>query len=158
MRNMKKIEFEKFLSIVSNDLYSFAYILIPDDLQASQLVVDSIQSLIISKRHTIDELFVDKKNSDHSLELLQIKRILMGNVYHLAKRRYQQIKLSIENDDIDAFYSLEVDEKSILFLKDKLKYSIEEISIVTEKTIQEVQSYLFASRAKMESFLSEERA
>jgi len=146
---MKRIDFEKFLSLISNDLYSFAYILIPDDLQAGQLVVDSIQNFLISKKDNVEKLF-EARDKDLAKELMPIKRSLLKLVFELAKKRYHQIKLSIANEDgVNDFYSLEFDEKAVLFLREKLKLSLEEIAIVSGKNLSEVHAYLYSARVKM---------
>lgn len=149
MDNMKRLDFEKFLSLISNDLYSFAFILIPDDLQAGQLVVDSIQTYLISKKENLNQLF-SARNADLNRELAPIKRALLKLVFELAKKRYHQIKLSIsEKYEENDFYSLEFDEKSVLFLREKLKLSLEDIAVISGKTLSEVQAYLFSARTNM---------
>ena len=47
---MKSEELQKFIQNLSPELYSFAYVLVPDDLQASQLMIDGVQSFLIQKK------------------------------------------------------------------------------------------------------------
>lgn len=146
---MKRIEFEKFLPILSSELYSFAYVLLPDDLQAGQLVVDSIQAYLIQKREYIETLF-SNKNKDNHFEFNKIKKETLQLVYELAKKRFHQIRLSIEEtEDKKDFFHFEFDEKAALFLKDKMKMTNDEISILMMKTKIEVLSSLFSARSKM---------
>lgn len=146
---MKRIEFEKFLPLLSSELYSFAFVLIPDDLQAGQLVVDSIQAFLIQKRETIELLF-QSKNKENNIEFNRIKKETLQLVYELAKKRFHQIRLSIEEtEDKRDFFHLEFDEKASLYLKDKAKMTNEEIAILTMRTKSEVLASLFSARTKM---------
>jgi hypothetical protein len=146
---MKKMDFEKFLLQVSQDLYGFAFILIPDDLQAGQLVADSVQAYVLSKKEFLVEIF-NSKNKSLSDELILIKRDLLKNIYELAKKRYQQLKLSLsESSNKEDFYSLEFDEKATLYLKEKLKWGFENVAVITAMTKSEISAYLYSARIKM---------
>lgn len=146
---MKRIDFENFLSLISQDLYSYAYVLIPDDLQAGQLIFDSITAYLISRKDNLDTLFTSK-SKDLSNELIPLKKELLKLVYDLAKKRFHQLKLSIDiKENLEGFYSLDFDEKSCLFLKDKAKYSVDDIATITNKSRNEVLANLYSARVKM---------
>jgi len=53
---MKIEELQKYIQNLSPELYSFAYVLIPDDLQASQLMIDCVQSFLIQKKPLIEKM------------------------------------------------------------------------------------------------------
>ena len=53
MDQMKTSDLEKFIQSQSLDLYSMAFILIPDDLQASQLMIDTVTAFLVQKSPTI---------------------------------------------------------------------------------------------------------
>jgi len=58
---MKIEELQKYIQNLSPELYSFAYVLIPDDLQASQLMIDCVQSFLIQKKGLVDKMVLSKK-------------------------------------------------------------------------------------------------
>lgn len=146
---MKRIELEKFLSAISPELFSFAFVLIPDDLQAGQLIIDSIQGYIVSKREMIEDLLkIKTKNQSNNLQFL--KKDLLRLIYELSRKRYHQLRLSINDmENNNDFYSLEFDEKATLFLKEKLKFTIEDVANITMKTKGEAEAFLFGARMKM---------
>lgn len=146
---MKKVDFEKILSLLSVDLYSFGYALIPDDLQAGQLTVDGLTAYLVSKQ-TILETMLQTNSSELKNEIPKIKIDLLKVVYDLAKKRFYQVRVSIENEHLnDGFYHLEFDEKAALYLKDKMKLTNEEISVITMRTRAEVLASLYSGRLKM---------
>ena len=53
---MKTEELQKYIQNLSPDLYSFAYVLVPDDLQASQLMIDCVQSFLIQKKSLVERM------------------------------------------------------------------------------------------------------
>jgi len=146
---MKKIDFEKILSLISSDLYSFGYALIPDDLQAGQLSVDAITAYLVSKKIVLEQLL--NTNTDTlKNEIPKIKMDLLKVIYDLAKKRFYQVRVSIESEHLnDGFYHLEFDEKAALYLKDKMKLSNDEISVVTMRSRAEVLASLYSGRLKM---------
>jgi hypothetical protein len=146
---MKRLEFEKLLSLLGHDLFSFAFILIPDDLQAGQLVVDAIGSFLISHNAKAITMAQSKIKINQS-EVLFMKKELLRNVYELARKRYHQIKLSInEIENKNDFYSLDFDEKAVLYLKEKCDYNVDEVSVIVLKTRSETLGYLYGARIKM---------
>ena len=148
-KNMKRIDFEKFLSILSSDLYSFAFILIPDDLQAGQLVVDAMQAYLITNKKNLEDFF-QTKSSDLNVFFAPIKKEVLKLIYELAKKRFHQIRLSIEDiSKKEGFYHLELEEKAAIFLKDKMKLNNDEISLLTMRSKSEVLSALYSARIKM---------
>lgn len=146
---MKKSDFEKFLSLQSQDLYSFGFILIPDDLQAGQLAVDAISHFLISHKSEL-ETFFSYKSREIEKHLAKFRVEMLKNIYDIAKKRYSQLKLSLNfEDESSAFYQLDFDEKAVLYLKEKAKFNLDDISIVTNKTNAEVIAYLNSGRFKL---------
>lgn len=146
---MKKIDFEKILSLLSSDLYSFGYALIPDDLQAGQLSVDAITAYLVSKKVIIENLLMEN-NENLKNEIPKIKMDLLKVIYDLAKKRFYQVRVSIESEhQNDGFYHLEFDEKAALYLKDKMKLTNDEISVITMRSRAEVLASLYSGRLKM---------
>ena len=146
---MKTIELEKLIKNLSTDLYSFAYILIPDDLQATQLMIDSVSAFIIQNKSLID-----KWSSTNESELVHnsndIKNYLYKSMYELSKKRYNQIRTSLKAiEDSSGFFSLDFDDKVCLFLKEKTDFELDKIEFILGQTRTEVLAHLYSARLKM---------
>ena len=93
---MKTLDLEKYIQNLSTDLYSFAFILIPDDLQATQLMIDSVSAFMIQKKDLIESL--TKKGESHLLANTEdIKIQLYKLMYEMSKKRYHQLRMSFKN-------------------------------------------------------------
>lgn len=148
---MKTLELEKFIQHLSPDLYSFAYILIPDDLQASQLMIDSVAAFIIQKKSLIEKWTASASDQQYSQD---IKIHLYKSMYELSKKRYNQLRMSFKDiEDNSGFFSLDFDEKAVLFLQERTDFSLELIEFILAKTRAEVLAFLYSARIKMVSHL-----
>lgn len=148
---MKTIDLEKFIQNLSTDLYSFAFILIPDDLQATQLMIDSVSVLMIKNKALIEKWkSADVKEVvNHSLD---IRIHLYKSMYDLSKKRYNQLRLSFkEIEDGAGFFSLAFDDKAALFLQERTEFSLELIEFILGKTRGEVLAHLYSARMTMVS-------
>jgi hypothetical protein len=150
---MKTIELEKFIQHLSTDLYSFAFILIPDDLQATQLMIDSVSAFLIKNK-----AMVEKWKSASENELLQhseeIRINLYKAMYDLSKKRYHQLRLSFKNiEDSSGFFSLDFDDKAVLFLQERTDFSLELIEFIVAKSRGEILAHLYSARMTMVSKL-----
>lgn len=148
---MKTIDLEKFIQNLSTDLYSFAFILIPDDLQATQLMIDSVSVLMIKNKALIEKWkSADVKEVvNHSLD---IRIHLYKSMYDLSKKRYNQLRLSFkEIEDGAGFFSLAFDDKAALFLQERTEFSLELIEFILGKTRGEVLAHLYSASMTMVS-------
>ena len=148
---MKTIDLEKYIQNLSTDLYSFAFILIPDDLQATQLMIDSVSAFMIKNK-----VLVDKWKSAKEGEVLahsqDIRIHLYKAMYELSKKRYSQLRLSFkEIEDSSGFFSLAFDDKAVLFLQERTEFSLELIEFILGKTRGEVLAHLYSARMTMVS-------
>jgi hypothetical protein len=167
---MKNNELEKFIQNQSPDLYSFAYVLIPDDLQATQLMIDSVSRLLIQKKSLVESWV--KKNVETEVEsndYLQndILLNLLKSTYEISKKRYSQLKISL-SDQVGVnsqFFTLDFEDKAVLFLKEKLNFEMASIEFVTGLSKSEILAHLYSARIllsekldkKRESILPQER-
>lgn len=150
---MNTKELESYLKTLHPDLYSFSYILIPDDLQASQLIVDAIANVLIDRRELIDRILKSEKAEAEKIEL---KNFLFRAIYLLARKRFHQIKSSMNLHNLEAFYHLELDERALLFLKHKMKWGKDQMNFVTTLGSEEIVSILTKSRMNLSRDLKEE--
>ena len=148
---MKTLELEKYIQNLSPDLYSFAYILIPDDLQASQLMIDSVAAFIIQKKSLIEKWTASAADDQYSQD---IKIHLYKSMYELSKKRYNQLRMSFKDiEDNSGFFSLDFDEKAVLFLQERTEFPLDLIEFILAKTRAEVLAFLYSARIKMVSNL-----
>lgn len=146
---MKTQELQKYIQNLSPELYSFAYVLIPDDLQASQLMIDCVQSFLIQKKSLIDKMNQSKNKIVKNL-LEETSLHLLHTVFDLSRKRYQQLKMSFKDvEESGGFFGLDFDEKAVLYLKDKAGFDLDKIEFITSNTRAEVLSHLYAARIKM---------
>ena len=110
---MKTIELEKFIQNLSPDLYSFAYILIPDDLQATQLMIDAVSVVMIQKISILDKWMMTSVDKSQA-------------TFEEIKRLSDVIKESSINE-----YKVE-DKKKITELKKSLISSKPSINTISE--------------------------
>jgi len=150
---MKIEELQKYIQNLSPELYSFAYVLIPDDLQASQLMIDCVQSFLIQRKALVEKIGQSKNRI--VLNLLDETRLhLLKIVFDLSRKRYQQLKSSLRDvEELGGFFALEFNEKAVLYLKDKAGLEQEVIEFVTSSTSSEVLSHLYVARIKMTKHL-----
>lgn len=146
---MKTLELEKLIQNLSTDLYSFAFILIPDDLQATQLMIDSVSAFIIQKK-----TLIDKWSTTSESELVHnskdIKIHLYRSMYDLAKKRYNQVRMSFKSiEDNSGFFALEFDDKAALFLKERTDFPLDVIEFILGQSRSEVLAHLYSARIKM---------
>lgn len=146
---MKTEELQKYIQNLSPDLYSFAYVLIPDDLQASQLMIDCVQSFLIQKKSLVEKMGLTKNKIVINL-LDETKLHLLRIVFDLSRKRYQQLKMSFKDvEQSGGFFSLEFDEKAVLYLKEKAGFDLGEIEFITSELRSVVLAHLYSARIKM---------
>lgn len=113
--------------------------MLPDDLQAMQLLLDGISSLIAQKGPNLFRLDLDK-----------LKIEIIHSIFMLAKKRHHQLKLSIQNPESQSqfskFYKLGIEERAVVYLKDKRNFSLKSIEQITELTSAEIIYKLHTTR------------
>ena len=150
---MKTEELQKYIQNLSPELYSFAYVLIPDDLQASQLMIDCVQSFLIQKKDLVEKMGQSKIKIIKNL-LEETKLNIIKIVFELSRKRYQQLKISLSDiEGHGGFFYLDFDEKAILYLKEKAGFDLNTIEFITSTTRVEILSYLYSARIKMTEFM-----
>lgn len=154
---MKTEELQKFIQNLSPDLYSFAYVLIPDDLQASQLMIDCVQSFLIQKKPLVEKIALTKNKIVRNL-LDETKFHLLKIIFELSRKRYQQLKVSFSDvEQNGGFFSLDFDEKAVLYLREKAGLELDQIEFITGNTRAEILSYLYSARVKMTELISNQK-
>lgn len=143
---MKTLVLEKFIQNLSTDLYSFAFILIPDDLQATQLMIDAVSAFMIQKKSLIEK-WSSANESELKENSSDIKIHLYRSMYELSKKRYNQLRMSFKDvEDSSGFFSLEFSDKAALFLKEKSDFEFDVIEFILGQSKNEVLAHLYSAR------------
>jgi hypothetical protein len=151
---VKKKEFETYLHHYHPELFSFAFSLVPDDLQAEQIVIDSVANVLVSEKDFIQELLDQpflvensKRNND------ELFKKLLHAAYMLGEKRFYQIGDSLQTSEkkrsFAAFYRLCVLDKAVLYLNYKLNFKAEDIAIVTGGSKLDVIPMLDAAKFEL---------
>lgn len=128
---MKRKDFYQLISPLSEKLYRFAYNIIPDDLQAEQLVVDGLTAYLLKeKKHILHKNWdpEDKKGLP-LLRRFYFKGII-GYMSEIGARRSvqltEQMRLS-RSTEFMSFYSLEPKARIVLTLRYDFQFTVVEI-------------------------------
>lgn len=148
---MKLNDVELLIQKFTPKLFSFSMALVPENLQAQQIVVDSIGKLMINNQ----DIFVNNPVESFSLVDTEVeKKIkvkLLKYIFELGFKRYSQLASSLKSfrGKEVAFGSLETKDKAILFLKHRFGLGIDEISKIVDEPRVIVISRLNLVRDKL---------
>jgi hypothetical protein len=155
---MKKNELEKLLQDLSPKLYELAYVIIPDDLQASQVVIDSTQRFVIDEEEWIECLDTNGLNKvEESQVKKDVYRIVLKTIYQTGIRRYSQLAPKTfeednNNQNHQGFYTLDASLRACLYLKYKTDFNIEEMMEITGLKKHDLLAKLYSGQGAMEAF------
>jgi len=144
--------FEPHIQKIIPELFSFGYALIPDDLQAGQLVIDALASFSALNKEKLMELTDANDDELQKICFGEIKRQIYRNMFQIGKRRCEQLPaICQEKNKFQAFYKLSVSKRAILFLKQKALVSLSDIEFITGIEHLEIISRLHTSREELVS-------
>ena len=145
---MKISDVQKFTDKLLPKLFSFSYALAPDNEKARGLMEDAYAIFLIREKNYIEKAIYPKQKNE---ERLFIKFFLLGimhEIFNLSLKNLFKIK-TIENSvghEYKSFYSIELKQRAVLFLKEKFSFKIEYISSVTSLSKSEIIQSLYNSR------------
>ncbi len=140
---MKRKDFYLLIQPLTEKLYRFAFTLIPDDLQAEQLVIDGLNAYLIKEKKNILMKDVDLNQNKKDLQILRriyFKGILryMNDIGHRrALQLGEQLRLS-RPDDFKAYYTLDSKVRAVMNLRFDAQFSVEEIEDIMQVPRYEV--------------------
>ena len=104
---MKHSDINSIVSKCISQLFPFAYSLIPDELQAEQLILDAYAVFILKENTFLKEALIDLDDDKEANEITQFFLMsIMGEIYQLAKKRISQLGDSLEhNAKYNTYYS-----------------------------------------------------
>lgn len=157
---MKRKDFFQLVSPLSSKLYRFAYNIIPDDLQAEQLVIDGLNAYLVKEKKNILQKDWDPEEKKN-LQLIR-RFYFKGIISYMseigARRSAQlteQMRLS-RPTEFKAFYSLEPKARIVLSLRYDFQFSVAEIEDILKAPRYEVIEKLHNGRFILMSKISEE--
>lgn len=133
---MKRKEFFQLIQPLTDRLFNFAYAMIPDDLQAEQLVIDGLNAFLLKERKTLlrkDFESVQKKEQQ-VLRRIYFKNILryMSDIgIRRAVQLNEQLKLT-RPEEFSLFYNLDPKVRLVTSLRYDGQFSMEEIEEIVQ--------------------------
>ncbi len=129
---MNRKEFTWMTQPLTQKLYALAFGLLPDDLQAEQLVIDSVNAYLLKERRNVLKIEVDFENNRDVL--LTRKKILKGIIRHMSDIGYRRsAQLTMEPQGrFKTFYQLDPKIRLILKMRFETQLSVEDIEEVLQ--------------------------
>lgn len=132
---MTRKEFYLYLQPLTEKLYSFAYALIPDDLQAEQLVIDSVNAYLIKERKSILARTAElKSNKAMQLARRTILKSILRYMSDIGCRRAHQLQnmKMVSNTEFSAFYNLDPEARMVLKLRYESQFTVDEVEEIMQ--------------------------
>lgn len=145
---MKKAELQTLVNSLIPKFYSFAYALVPDELQAEQMVIDAYAVFLVREKKFIGEFKYKGEKKEKSAMKRYIMSHMLSELYQMGLKRASQLKFIREKDhgQFNSFYRLNTAQKAILFLKESFNMSVEGIQEVLGLKKHQVVESLYNSR------------
>lgn len=155
---MKRSDFNKLVAPLSEKLYRFAFTLVPDDLQAEQLVIDSFNAYLLKEKKRILANEIDlNSNKNLQVQRRQHLRSILRYIFEIGVRRSiqlsEQLKLSRPNE-YAIYFSLEPKTRFVMSLRFDAQFSMEEIEEIVHAPRYEVIEKIHNGRFLLLSDLS----
>lgn len=147
---MKRTEFYQVIAPLTEKIYTLAYSLLPDDLQAEQLVIDSVNAYLLKEKKWIHQKEVDLTvKKDVNLVRKTIFKAMIRYLSDIGVRRALQLGERVKEQvptEFQKFYSLDPKVRLTLRLRYDLLFSVDEISDVYKMPRYEVIEKLHNGR------------
>ena len=139
---MNKKEVTTLLHSMSDKLYQAAYYLLPDDLQAEQLVIDAINAYLFKEKKFLLSAVDLSLTNQQSFQLTRKHhmRMVLRYMNDIGLKRASQLPQSVltSNTEYLKFYGLEPKVRFVLGLRLHFNFSVEEIENITKMPKYEV--------------------
>lgn len=135
------------------DLFSFSYALVPDELQAQQVVTDAFTVLVLRHQELIENIFVGDRDTRERKDRF-IKVALFESSYSIASKRERQLNLGKAKETL-SFYLLSVESRALLFLTHKTNFTQDEHADILSRDKYEVAALNTLARIEADTFIRE---
>lgn len=133
---MRRKEFYQVVAPLTEKIYSLAYSLLPDDLQAEQLVIDSVSAYLLKEKKWINNKEVNLQNKK---EIGLVRKVIFKSIIRylseIGIRRALQLSEQMRLDapeEFARFYSLDPKVRLVLRLRYDNHFSADEIADIFE--------------------------
>lgn len=116
---MKRKDIFNLLQPLLDQFYQFSYALLPDELEAEQLVMDGVNGFIIKEKKWLTHLAED----DQARVRRAFFQKVISHIYEIGNKRVAHSKIS----DDQIFYQLPVRNRAIISLRYLMNYTPEQI-------------------------------
>lgn len=147
---MKRMEFFQLIQPLTDKLYRLSFSLLPDDLQAEQLVIDALNAYLIKEKKNILNKEIESLGKK-DLQLLK-RFYFKGIIRHLGDigcRRSMQLMNQMQlsrPDEFQSFYAMEPKVRLVVSLRYEFQFTVEEIEDITGMPRYEVIEKLHNGR------------
>lgn len=139
---MKRKELYQLVVPLTDKLYRFAYNLIPDDLQAEQLVIDAVNAYLLKERKNIARKEIDlTSNKETQIVRRSVFKGLLRYLGDIGFRRSLQFSEQMQSmrpEEFAAFYSLDPKVRFVMALRYDARFTVEEIEEIVQMPRYEV--------------------
>lgn len=144
---MKRNDLISIVDSIIPGLYSFSYALIPDELQAEQLIVDAFSVFLIREEEDIKALEMESAR-ERAASKRYAQTSLLIDIFDLAKKRAPQLASLLRNvREHKSFYELDILHRAVLSAKENLKLSNAQIGEIFALKNHQVLEALHNSRS-----------
>lgn len=147
---MTRKDFYLLVQPLTEKLYQYAFALIPDDLQAEQLVIDSMNALLIKEKKALlrKELVITQKKEVGVYRRIVFKALLK-HLTAIGIRRSLQLADQVKQSrpqEFAAYYALDPKVRVVLRMRYESLFSVEEITDILQVPRYEVIEKLHNGR------------
>jgi DNA-directed RNA polymerase specialized sigma24 family protein len=142
---------KEYLERNLNDLFSFSFCLLPDELQAQQLLLDALSVFALGEKDLVEEFEV-VVDPQRKLALMKVlRKSIMRAIFHMASKRASQLESTLfsRENTPDVFFHLAISQRAVLYLKHKLNFDFSEIEHILGKHSTEVMGILSQGRVRL---------
>jgi hypothetical protein len=139
---MKRNDFHQLLVPLTDKLYRFAFNIIPDDLQAEQLLIDSLNAYLLKEKKNILRKEVNLLNKkDAQLLRRNYFKGLLRLMSEIGLRRSLQLGDQLKKtkpSDYASFFSLDPKIRMVMTLRYDAQFSVDEIEEILQSPRYEI--------------------
>jgi hypothetical protein len=147
---MKRFDFFQLVQPLTEKLYSMAYALVPDDLQAEQLVIDAMNAFLLKEKKSVLAKPVDltSKKNVQFLRRTYFKSLLryMGEIGVRRSAQLGENSIAENPEGFRAFFALDPKIRFVMKLRFEGQFTVEEIEEISQLPKYEVIEKLHNGR------------
>lgn len=149
---MKKSELQPLIDVLIPKLFSFAYALVPDELQAQQIVIDAYSVFVIREKEYLETVNINMKSKKERAQFLhKISASILCEIYKLGQKRASQLSTIVDGKEgLPVFYNTELSQRALIFLKYKMNFSTENLQKVLRIQRHQVLEKLYNARNSLQ--------